>query len=206
MSHTVILANGECPMHPVPVELLKQAVHCVCCDGAIRHLEALGITPEVIVGDGDSQSAAQRAKYASLYVRDASTEYNDLTKAFNYCRERQWFDVDVVGAGGLRDDHALANIGLLLHHAREFRVRMITNYGIFTPIFETTDFHSFAGQQVSVFSFTPSARLTFQGLRYPVRERAFAELWEGSLNEALGEQFTVELCDEGKIIVYQAFK
>ena len=61
-------------------------------------------------------------------------------------------------------------------------------------------------EQVSIFSFTPTARLTFHGLRYPVNQRSFAELWEGASNESLGDSFTIELHDKGQVLVYQAFK
>lgn len=202
---TVIIANGECPSHPYALQLLNEAETIVCCDGAVRHLEALKLSPTVIVGDGDSLTETQREKYGHLYTPDQSVEYNDLTKAFNYCSQQGMDDISVLGGCGLREDHTLANIGLLLRHAQEFRTRMITNYGIFTPIFATTTFDSTPGQQISVFSFTPDTRLTFHGLRYPVHQRAFTELWEGSLNEALTDQFTIEFCDEGKVIVYQAF-
>lgn len=201
----VIIANGECPTHPTAVELLRTADHVVCCDGALRHLVALGITPTVVVGDGDSISEALYAQYKHLYQTDASTEYNDLTKAYNYCRQQGWNDIAVVGASGLRDDHALANLALLVRHAREFRTFMVSNHGIFTPISKTTEFPSEKGQQVSVFNFTPGTRLTFHGLRYPVEKRCFHELWEGALNESLGAKFTIEMNDPGEILVYQAF-
>ena len=77
---------------------------------------------------------------------------------------------------------------------------------MFTPISGTTTFSSRAGEQVSIFNFTPGTRVTFHGLRYPVTQRTFAELWEGASNESLGDRFTVELHDEGQVLVYQAFK
>lgn len=202
---TVIIANGETPLHPYSLQLLHEAETIVCCDGGMRHLEALGLCPTVIVGDGDSLTEAQRAQYGHLYLADQSVEYNDLTKAFNYCREHKISDITIISGCGLREDHTLANIGLLLHHAQEFHTRMVTNYGVFTPIFATTTFDSAPGQQVSIFTFSPLTRLTFHGLKYPVHERAFSELWEGSLNEALTDHFTIEFCDAGKVIVYQAF-
>ena len=91
-------------------------------------------------------------------------------------------------------------------YAERFEVIMVTNYGIFTPILKTHTFQSHQGDAVSVFSFTPKTHLTFHGLKYPVNNRCFNHLWEGSLNEALADEFTVELHDEGRILVYQAFK
>ncbi len=203
---TIIIANGEKPSAPPCIELLHNAETIVCCDGALRHLEQLGIQPTVIVGDGDSLTAEQRERYAPLIEADPSTDYNDLTKAFRYCEAHGLDDITILGGTGLREDHTLANLGLLLRYAGQFRVRMVTNYGIFSAIGGTTTFPSRAGEQVSIFSFTPNARLTFHGLRYPVAQRTFAELWEGASNESLGNQFTIELHDKGQVLVYQAFK
>ena len=203
---TIILANGEKPFAPQCIELILNAETIVCCDGAIRHLEELGIRPTVIVGDGDSLTAEQRNRYASIIDADPSTDYNDLTKAFRYCEAHRLDDLTILGATGLREDHTLANLGLLLRYAGRFRVRMVSNYGLFTPISDSTTFSSRTGEQVSIFSFTPNTRLTFHGLRYPVAQRSFAELWEGASNESLGDSFTIELNDKGQVLVYQAFK
>lgn len=203
---TIILANGEKPSAPQCIELIHNAETIVCCDGAIRHLEELGIRPTVIVGDGDSLTAEQRNRYVSIIDADPSTDYNDLTKAFRYCEAHWLDDLTILGATGLREDHTLANLGLLLRYAGRFRVRMVSNYGIFSAIGGTTTFTSRAGEQVSIFSFTPTAKLTFHGLRYPVAQRTFAELWEGASNESLGDSFTIELHNSGQVLVYQAFK
>ncbi len=203
---TLIIANGEQPTAPQCIELLHNAEAIVCCDGALRHLEQIGIRPTIIVGDGDSLTAGQRERYATLIKTDASTDYNDLCKAFRYCEAHGRDDIVILGATGLREDHTLANLGWLLRYAGQFRVRMVTNYGVFTPISGTTTFSSRAGEQVSIFSFTPGTRMTFHGLRYPVAQRTFAELWEGASNESLGDSFTIELHDKGQVLVYQAFK
>ncbi|MCL2434975.1 MAG: thiamine diphosphokinase, partial [Lentimicrobiaceae bacterium] len=94
---------------------------------------------------------------------------------------------------------------ILMHYAEALSLTMVTNYGIFTPIHCTTTFESYARQQVSVFSFTPEMEITFQGLKYAVDRQKFKELWEGSLNEAVGQGFTVELGGRGAVLVYRVF-
>lgn len=201
----VIVANGELPAHPTALTTLANANCIICCDGALRHLEALDIEPTVVVGDGDSLSPEHLKKYFDIFVSDTSTEYNDLTKAFNYCRSHHYANVVILGAFGLREDHALANMSLIMNNLSDFNIVAISNYGIFTPITKTTTFKSKVGQPVSVFSFTPETKITFQGLQYPVENRQFLQFWEGALNVAADSQFTIAF-DEGKLLVYQAFK
>lgn len=200
---TVILANGEAPRHAHCLNALRHAAQIICCDGAINKLEALGFRPDWIIGDLDSIDEESKKRYADRILPRPSEEICDLHKAINYCKEQDVKDVIILGAMGLREDHALANLSLLLTHGRELSLRILTDYGIFTPIFHTTEFDSFAGQQVSVFNFS-HAKVSFSGLRYPVVQREFHYFWEGSLNEALGEHFTIGF-DEGEVLVYQAF-
>ena len=205
MPEIVILANGEATSHTIPMAILKNAEKLICCDGAVSFLEQQNITPHSIVGDCDSITSAQKEKYKSIIHKDDNPEYNDLQKAIRYCIENEWKHVVILGATGWRDDHFLANIGILMHYANKLSLSMVTNYGIFTPINCTTAFESYPGQQISVFSFSPEAKITFHGLKYPVCKQSFRELWEGSLNEAIVEEFIVELEGNAAILVYKAF-
>jgi len=201
----VILSNGEKPTHNIPVNILKNAKKLICCDGAISFLEQQNITPHIIIGDCDSITSTQKEKYQSIIIEDGNFAYNDLQKALKYCIATGEEKVVILGAGGERDDHFLANTGILIHYANMLSLTMITNYGIFTPIKGTTTFESYPGQQISVFSFSPEAAITFHGLKYPVYKQNFKELWEGSLNEAVANNFTVELEKSAAVLVYAAF-
>ncbi|MBQ3926716.1 MAG: thiamine diphosphokinase, partial [Bacteroidaceae bacterium] len=50
----VIVAAGDFPQHPLPLSILHDAPHIICCDGAAQTLISKGIIPHAIVGDGDS--------------------------------------------------------------------------------------------------------------------------------------------------------
>ena len=201
----VILANGEKPNHKIPLNILRNAEKIICCDGAITFLEQKNIVPHIIIGDCDSISTEQKNKYKSIIQIDQSAVYNDLQKAIKYCIANKYEKIILLGASGLREDHFLANIGIIMHYGKILPLRMITNYGIFTPIFETTSFESFQGQQVSVFSFSPNAEISYQGLKYPVQKQKFKELWEGSLNEAVDNHFTIQIEKNAAILVFTAF-
>ena len=202
---TVIVANGEPPAHAETLRLLHEAHTIVCCDGAAASLLALGVEPTAIVGDGDSITPELAARFADRLCLDRSVEYNDLTKAVNYCEARGVRRFAILGGGGRREDHLLGNISLLISYSRKFDVVMVTNFGIFTPIHQTTTFECTVGQPVSVFSFTPETRITYHNLHYPAYLRRFAQLWEGTLNITDSDEFTIELHDTGDVIVYQAF-
>ncbi len=201
---TVILANGLFPSAPKPLAALRGADRIVCCDGATDKLVRAGLTPAWIVGDLDSLGEALRARFSSRLVRMADQETNDLSKAFRFCLSRGWHDVTILGATGLREDHALSNLSLLVDFAQEASVRLLTDTGGFTPVLASGSFASVAGQQVSIFSFDPEARVRAEGLKYPLEGVRFTRWWRAALNEACGTSFTLEL-QGGPLLVYQTY-
>jgi thiamine pyrophosphokinase len=204
VKRVVILANGASPTQPHALRPLREADVIVCCDGAVDNLLQLGFTPDVIVGDGDSISEACRQRFAEQIYIDKDVEINDLQKSIRYCIRQKWSAATILGGSGLREDHALANLSILLMYGKQFDLQMITDYGIFTPIYKTTIFPSHKGEQVSVFSFDCNTKLSFVNLLYPVEERSFRYFWEGSLNESLSDSFTVMMLNDGEVLVYQS--
>ena len=185
----VIVAGGESPTATVPLDVLHNAPYVVCCDGAADRYIATGHTPDAIVGDGDSISAENREKYAHLLHIIAEQETNDQTKAVRFLMEQGKQRIAIVGATGLREDHTIGNISLLVEYARTgCDVCSFTDYGVFIPCNGTTIHKCHKGQQVSIFSIT-AKDLSAEGLRYPIYD--FNNWWQGTLNECTGDEFTI---------------
>ena len=207
LSHysTVIVGNGETPQGEIPLLFLQRAQFIVCCDGALDKLLHIGIKPNIVIGDCDSITEEKRQQFQDIIIEDQDEEYNDLQKALKYCMKQQLGPVAVLGASGLRDDHQLANLSILNMYSAKMDLIMVSNYGLFSFISEDTTFASLPGQEVSVFSFDGQAIFSFKGLQYPVHNRRFTQLWEGSLNKALGEHFTVKISG-GRGLVYREYR
>ena len=185
----VIVAGGEFPTAPLPLEILQSAHYVVCCDGAADRYIATGRVPDAIVGDGDSISAANRKKFAHLLHIIAEQESNDQTKAVRFLMEQGKRRIAIVGATGKREDHTIGNISLLIEYARAgCDVCSFTDHGVFIPCNGTTTHKCRKGQQVSIFSIT-AKDLSAVGLRYPIYD--FNNWWQGTLNECIGEEFTI---------------
>lgn len=200
------MANGEIPFHDIPLTLLHSGLPIICCDGAILNLLKLNIIPTAIVGDCDSIPPELFLRFKEIIHIDQSEEYNDLNKALRYCLSQSYMNVAIVGGFGLREDHAMGNTGVMMMFAREknMEIEMVTNYGVFTPAFQTITLPSYPKQQISIFSFHQNTKFTFHQLRYPVRDQSFYYIWEGTLNEALNNEFTIEF-DTGMVLIYRAF-
>ncbi len=190
----VILANGSFPTHPVPLSILNRAKHVIACDGAVSHYPEA----DVVIGDGDSVPDVCRGKFIQIDEQ----EDNDLTKATLYCLRQGWQRIAYLGCTGLREDHTLGNIALLMRYFREMGISgtMFTDHGFFSPSQGDRTFQSFPGQQVSIFNFG-STRLRSEGLKW--NSYAYKEWWQGTLNESLANHFSV-LADS-YYLVYQTY-
>ena len=194
----VVLGNGDYPTHAYPLTALQQAPYIVCCDGAADEYIRLGHIPNAIIGDGDSLSAENRKRFASIFhpINDQNT--NDQTKAIRFLQALGKKRIVIVGGTGKREDHTLGNISLLIDYMQEgLQVEMMTDYGIFIPTYGTRKFACYPGQQISIFNFGATG-LRGEGLAYPLSD--FNNWWQGTLNEATGSEF--QIYAEGEYIVF----
>jgi thiamine pyrophosphokinase len=204
MSKAVIVADGLFPVHPIPLGILDKAEMVVCCDGSAEQLVIYGLVPDAIVGDMDSLSDDLKDRFADRIYTDGNQETNDLTKTVLWCCESGYNDIDIIGAGGKREDHTIGNISLLAEYTKIANVRMVTDTGIIIPFQKSCKVESSKGQQVSIFSINPITEITSSGLLYPLTRRKFSNWWEGTLNETIGDFFTLDFSG-GPVLVFLKF-
>ena len=207
----IILAAGDFPTHEVPLRALREADFVVCCDSAYKAIrnEDLGIRNYVVIGDGDSLSEQDKAALADRWIHVAEQDYNDLHKAM--CWATAQFRIPnsefrILAACGKREDHTLGNISYLATFAEEYpgvHLEMLTDHGRFRAMRGTHTFPSFPRQQVSLFSMNPDNPIDSEGLRWPLDAFRPHRWWQASLNESLGDSFTITAPDW--LLVFQTY-
>ena len=201
----VILANGLFPSRPQSLEVLKDAEKRICCDGAADKLIAFGLSPHVIIGDLDSLSKEARILYASVLIQEDDQESNDLTKAVRYCTEQGYSSVSILGATGLREDHTLGNISLMLEYFSGIDVQIISDYGIFFLVQSGERIESYVGEKISIFSVDNRVRVNATGLKFPLKDLHLFNWYTASLNEAIADHFILNFESDLPLIVYKAW-
>ncbi len=198
---TVILASGLFPTTERALRYLREADFLACCDGAANDCVAAGFEPDVIVGDGDSIAPNVMERYADRVVRIAEQETNDLSKTFHHCLQLGRRDSFVIlGATGKREDHALANLALLMDYAEEHaNVMLVSDFGTFYPCCDTKRLSVNPGQEVSIWNFGASY-FSAEGLMYPLYD--FTKLWQGTLNVATRPDIAIHA--KGTFLLYVA--
>jgi thiamine pyrophosphokinase len=202
--NTIILADGSFPVHEIPLSYLRDDHFIVCCDGSVENLVAAGFEPDAIVGDMDSISPVLRNRFADRIFVDENQDTNDLTKAVEWCRGKNFNDIVILGGTGKREDHTLGNISLLADYVSFMNVIMVTDTGVIRPLLKGSPIPSFTGQQVSVFSIDTDTEVTTYGLKYPLNRTKIKNWWCATLNESLGDRFSIEFTT-GRVLLYLKF-
>ena len=185
----VVLGNGDFPKNEFPLSILKRAESVTVCDGAANEFVLHGGKPDVIIGDGDSLNPEIRDLYKDIFVHIAEQETNDQTKAVTYLSKKGVREIAILGATGKREDHTLGNISLLVEYFKSgLDVRIFTDYGVFVVTQGDTEFEVKAGKQISIFNFG-CTQMQSENLKYPLYP--VSNWWQGTLNEALEDTFTL---------------
>jgi len=194
MTSIAILCDGLFPSEPYPLYLLDSAPGVVCCDGALSKLLAHNPSarPLAVVGDLDSLSEELRAQYSALIVRESEQDDNDLTKAMRWVLRThpEVSEIVILGATGLREDHTIGNLGLLMEYTRLFdldgrKVSMVSDFGTAFAITDTCDLHLGEGRRFSLFSADNTLRISSEGLQWPTDEVVFDAWWKATLNRTV---------------------
>lgn len=115
MQRAVILS--ACGISPQMRRYLQKEDYIVACDAGYRNAEALGVTPDLIVGDFDS--APRPDTQGDMVVLPHVKDDTDTHYAARWLLEHGAKQVTMLGAlGGARMEHTLANIATGLYLAR----------------------------------------------------------------------------------------
>jgi len=113
----VIFANGNLTRPANPLAELRSEDLIIAADGGAHHCQALGLTPDVLIGDLDSITKEVRENLSRLgtqlilYPRDK--DETDLELALRFAVDHNAEEILLLGILGGRLDQTLANLLLL---------------------------------------------------------------------------------------------
>ena len=220
----IILCDGEFPARGPALKALKDAQKqksgytVIACDGAILSLLKNGMDSDYIVGDMDTLPKKWQAKFKDRIHREDEQDFNDLAKAFRFALEliagENDYSIIILGATGKREDHALGNISYLPVFAqtikerfpkRSISVSMVTDYGVFVPVLNTTRLKGEPGDRISIFSFDQTLQIKSTGLEYKTDDVTFDFWWKATLNTFKKRDVLLKFSHPAKALLYFPF-
>lgn len=200
---TVILAHGEEPSQELADLILPRARRIIVTDGALANYYHLTTRePDVVIGDGDSVSPVLLREHRLTFTRIDEQMTNDLTKAVTYALREGWRRITILGGTGLREDHTIGNIFLLLDYLEMgAEVQMLSEEGIFVPFSGRLEVELPLGQEISLFA-QDRQPMSARGVAYPFEHKVFPKLWQMTLNSVTESPVVLET--EGVALLYVA--
>jgi len=114
---SLIVANGRPPTAAEITRWHRPGDQIIAADGGARHALALGLPPDIVIGDLDSLDAASRARLEQQGCRfirhPADKDETDLELALLLAARQHPTEIVILGAMGGRLDQFLANVLLL---------------------------------------------------------------------------------------------
>ena len=138
----VVALNGELKGNKEGYKKLigGKDVFFIAADGGALLLESIGFLPHVIIGDFDSLTKAQYQRYEKLGAKivkcPVEKDETDGELALQYCQERGFNNIVIIGFAGGRLDQQLANIFLLEYAFRNGMTAFIKEPGLEMGIIE----------------------------------------------------------------------
>ncbi|MBR6917129.1 MAG: thiamine diphosphokinase [Clostridia bacterium] len=195
-----IVAAGDAP-EDMSIEKRDGDV-VIACDAGYRTLDALGIVPDVFIGDGDSLNYIPDV--AEKEVLPCVKDDTDTFAAIEYALERGFTEFRIYGAlGGKRFSHTVANVKSLSYIAKRGGRGVIIDDDckiyLLTPdtgefILPETDGY------FSVFAVNADAKVSIFGAKYELnRARLTPDSTLGCSNEPKGK--TLITVFDGEVLV-----
>ena len=198
MSRIIIFANGNLPNLEKARQLIRPDDFILCADGGTRHALALGLVPNVIVGDMDSLPENFQVSDFSgefiLFPKDKNE--TDLELAIDHALSLKPDQILILAALGGRMDQTLANIALLSNSSFVTRNLKITD-GV-EEIFFCRDQAQIEGRSGDIVSLIPwQGEVTgvfTENLRWHLHhETLYPDKTRGISNEMTAEIATVSI-------------
>jgi len=171
----IIIANGQIHDGDFLRSLVAPTDLVICADGGVSNALALGLQPQVVIGDLDSFDSDLQAQLegegCQVLVYPARKDETDLELALYYAIEHGVDEILILGALGGRIDQTLANVLLLaLPGSRSVRVKILDGR---QEVFLIRDEALVEGQVGDTLSLLPLTEqvtgIYTEGLEYPLK-------------------------------------
>jgi thiamine pyrophosphokinase len=169
----LIVTAGAPPSAELIAAYSKDAKLIVGVDGAAAVLVKHALWPDILVGDFDSAARSDveevEARGARLVRLPAHKNETDTEIAMNIALEEGADDIVMLGALGLRLDHAMGNLNMLIKaHRAGVACRIIDELHEITAARGEYELCGRIGQTVSLLPFAGDIIVTASGLVYPL--------------------------------------
>lgn len=177
----------------------------IAADGGLVTLEAVGIVPDIVLGDFDSLGRVPEGK--NVLFHEPEKDDTDTMLAVRRALELGAETIVILGGLGGRFDHSLANLQTLSYIANHGVTGWLIGCGSVCTVIKNSGI-SFKAEMtgiLSVFSLTESSRgVELRGVKYPLYDHVLTSAFPlGVSNEFTGIQASVSVREGALAVMWQ---
>ncbi len=202
MKRCVIIGGAPIENYKRTAEYLRGDDYVVYCDSGLRHMEGLGVKPDLIVGDFDSHENPMME--TETIVLPCEKDDTDTVFAVKEALKRGFDDFLLLGAAGGRLDHTLANVSILLDlHSRGKKAVLVDDFSEMSVAGSQWTEISSEYTFFSLLNISGTARgVTIENAKYPLEGAEITcEYQYGVSNEVLPEKTARVKVEEGRLLL-----
>lgn len=210
MKRAIIFYNGDLSDMTNAKQYIKKGDYIICADGGTIYALALGITPNIILGDFDSLAPelqeSLKGKKIEWIAYDKEKDETDSELALKYAIEKGYKEILLFGIFGSRIDHMLINIFALEVIAKEnSKVTIIEGYKEIQVIKKHTIFHGKKGDLLSLIPLKGTAKKVItKNLYYPLKNEDLLFGYSRGISNIFTENTAeVSLTDGSLLVIHE---
>lgn len=205
MRRAVIVGSAKINNYEKIKEYLKENDFFVYCDGGLKHMEKLGVKPNLIVGDFDSHENPHMD--SETIVLPCEKDDTDTCHALKVCIERGFKDFLFIGCIGERMDHTMGNVSLLIMlKEKGLSGIMLDDYSEISIVKD----EECIDDSFSYFSLITlsdiSEGITIKNAKYPLENASLKSGFQlGISNEVIKGKTATVSCKSGNLLLIKVF-
>ena len=199
----LLVANGEILVKEYLALLYHKCDYIIAVDGGARHLFNIGKTPDYVIGDMDSEVHLETGDDSIKEVILNSQLETDLVKALNWCNDKGFKSIELIGVEGGRSDHILgiyasiveANISAKIKiHLHDFVVHILNQS-------ESISLQVPVGKIISLFALVNCSGVYITGTKWELNDAELDFATTGIHNQSMSGQIDTKI-SKGKLAIF----
>lgn len=206
MQRCVIIGNADISEYERVKNSLKPDDFFVFCDGGLKHMEGLGVKPDLIVGDFDSGKDPHMD--VETITLPCEKDDTDTFYAVKEAVRRGFEDFLLTGVVGNRFDHTMGNISILLYlDSLGKKGTIIDDYSEMEVVSDKPVYVEDGYSYFSLLNMTGCAKgIKIEGAKYPLDDGEITcDYQYGISNEVLPGGKACVSVREGRLLLVKVF-
>lgn len=202
MKRCVIVGGADIENYDAVCRKIRNDDYFIYCDSGLRHMEKLGVAPNLIVGDFDSHENPNIN--IETIVLPCEKDDTDTFFAAKEAVKRGFDEFILIGTVGGRLDHTLGNVSVLLYlFSLGKKAEMIDDFSEMQIVSSETVFVDSSYSYFSLLNITGEAEgITEKNAKFPLENaKITCEYQYGISNEVLPGETAEITVEKGKALL-----